>query len=337
MGALPTPPANALAPQLQAAENLLWDSIKESHRSVDFIAYLEKFPNGVFAGVARDRLVRVRFDGVWSLHKVCPEWRDQKAFTRRFTVRVTEGVLDLWVGTPNTNGSEHLHGEINSDGTASLEVIGSGGDGKRYQYLVPTKFADKQGFGTEEGWPCEFTFTRQTSGSALSGTGPPADALAPQSQIAENLLWDSIKESHRSADFNAYLKKFPNGLFAQVARNRLASIAFDGVWSVKKVCPEWRDAKAFTTSFAVMVAEGVLDVWSGSPNTNGSWHMHGAINSDGIASLEVTGLSGNDPKTSPQGSGKPYLYHVSAKFTDKQGFGNQVENWPCEFTFTRKT
>src|SRR6516165_8282993 len=64
---------------------------------------------------------------------------------------------------------------------------------------------------------------------------------APQSQMAaqpnaESLLWDSIKESHRSADFKTYLQKFPNGLFAELARNRLAKMSFDGVWSVKHVC-----------------------------------------------------------------------------------------------------
>jgi uncharacterized caspase-like protein len=90
---------------------------------------------------------------------------------------------------------------------------------------------------------------------------------APQSQMAaqpnaESLLWDSIKESHRSADFNSYLQKFPNGLFAEVARNRLAKMAFDGVWSVKVVCSETPDgAKGYTQNYSVRVTEGVADGW----------------------------------------------------------------------------
>jgi uncharacterized caspase-like protein len=84
---------------------------------------------------------------------------------------------------------------------------------------------------------------------------PPQAALptsAPQLQMtaqpsAESLLWDSIKESHRSADFNAYLEKFPNGLFAQLARGRLSKMAFDGVWSVKVVCSGASDGTKVST------------------------------------------------------------------------------------------
>jgi hypothetical protein len=177
-----------------------------------------------------------------------------------------------------------------------------------------------------------------------SGTAPPADALAPQLQmtlqpIAESAWWDSIKGSHRSADFNAYLEKFPNGLFAELARTRLARIAFDGVWSQKLVCPDRPNGvKGFTHfhSNNVRVTEGVLDAWNGTPNTNGSWHMHGEINSDGSAYLEVTGLSADDRETTPQGPGIPYRTYVRTKFTDKQGFGTQPGSPSCEHTFTRQ-
>lgn len=40
----------------------------------------------------------------------------------------------------------------------------------------------------------------------------------------ELYFWDSIKSSTDPADFNAYLKKYPNGDFADLARNRIASL-----------------------------------------------------------------------------------------------------------------
>jgi hypothetical protein len=85
------------------------------------------------------------------------------------------------------------------------------------------------------------------------------------------------------------------------------------------------------------VTEGVFDFWFGPPNANGSWHMHGEINSDGTAYFEQTGLTGGNPRSSPQGPGKPYQVHVPIKLTDKQGFGIQGGNLrPREWTFTRQ-
>jgi hypothetical protein len=126
--------------------------------------------------------------------------------------------------------------------------------------------------GRQQPWvsssPIDGTFYFVAPQAALS-------VFASQLQIAaqpnaESLLWDSIKESHRSADFNAYLQKFPNGVFAEVARSRLAMMAFDGVWSAKMVCPDMADGvKGYTNTFSLMVTGGMLDGWSGPPNANG--------------------------------------------------------------------
>jgi uncharacterized caspase-like protein len=57
---------------------------------------------------------------------------------------------------------------------------------------------------------------------------PPASADAPSAPAApsavnlDGLFWDSIKASRNPADFKAYLAKFPSGVFAELARNRLA-------------------------------------------------------------------------------------------------------------------
>ena len=50
-----------------------------------------------------------------------------------------------------------------------------------------------------------------------------APALAPAPKIDPRaVLWDSIEDSKNPADFEAYLKQFPKGLFSDLARNRLA-------------------------------------------------------------------------------------------------------------------
>jgi hypothetical protein len=41
----------------------------------------------------------------------------------------------------------------------------------------------------------------------------------------DRALWDSVKESRNLDDFRAYLNKFPNGLFSEVASNRIMSMS----------------------------------------------------------------------------------------------------------------
>lgn len=51
---------------------------------------------------------------------------------------------------------------------------------------------------------------------AIAGPNPQVDLDA--------LFWESVKDSKNPKDFNAYLLKFPQGVFAEIARNRLAEL-----------------------------------------------------------------------------------------------------------------
>jgi len=51
-----------------------------------------------------------------------------------------------------------------------------------------------------------------------------AQTAAPQNDAIEIEYWHSIQNSTDPADFEAYLKKFSNGNFVELARNRLAKL-----------------------------------------------------------------------------------------------------------------
>ena len=51
---------------------------------------------------------------------------------------------------------------------------------------------------------------------AITGPNPQVDLDA--------LFWESVKDSKNPKDFNAYLLKFPQGVFVEIARNRLAEL-----------------------------------------------------------------------------------------------------------------
>jgi uncharacterized caspase-like protein len=64
---------------------------------------------------------------------------------------------------------------------------------------------------------------RPTAESVKPPAGP-AETLTDPRQAQENLMWESAQHSNLGADYQAYLSAFPGGVFAQMAKNRIASI-----------------------------------------------------------------------------------------------------------------
>ena len=53
---------------------------------------------------------------------------------------------------------------------------------------------------------------------------PAESRMADGSSAVELAFWDSVKSSEKIEDFQAYLKKYPNGTFTDLANNRLAAL-----------------------------------------------------------------------------------------------------------------
>gem|GEM_PF-516450 len=81
---------------------------------------------------------------------------------------------------------------------------------KRVRKQVADATADQQVPWESSSLTGDFYFVRPTQAPAESRT-----------QDTELLFWQTIKESKDIEDFNAYLKKYPKGQFADIARNRL--------------------------------------------------------------------------------------------------------------------
>jgi peptidoglycan hydrolase-like protein with peptidoglycan-binding domain len=58
--------------------------------------------------------------------------------------------------------------------------------------------------------------------AAAPASGPSGADAGKQAQ--EDLLWESAQRSNLAGDYKAYLDAYPNGVFAPMARNRIASL-----------------------------------------------------------------------------------------------------------------
>ena len=82
------------------------------------------------------------------------------------------------------------------------------------EWNIDYDFAKEAGSGKE---PAAGASRMPVSGGATS-TAPAG------SESQENLFWQSIMNSTTAADFEAYLRQFPNGIFWVLAQNRLAAL-----------------------------------------------------------------------------------------------------------------
>jgi carboxyl-terminal processing protease len=69
--------------------------------------------------------------------------------------------------------------------------------------------------------PSQFNTASQTTEAPAS---KPAANAAPASLELEKTMWDGIKDSKQPGDYQAYLDQYPDGVFAQIAKSRMASL-----------------------------------------------------------------------------------------------------------------
>jgi hypothetical protein len=162
----------------------------------------------------------------------------------------------------------------------------------------------------------------------------------------EALFWSSIKDGNDPAAFDAYLRQYPDGTFAALARQRLASLKeaaktgtttrFDGTWNVTIQCPAHEAASGYTMRFLAEVKDGQLTGQNGVAGQPGSVALKGRIKADGAAIIDAHGMTGDPKYTATRLTrGSSYSYRVNAKFEDTRGSGERVETRPCTLTFVR--
>ena len=81
-------------------------------------------------------------------------------------------------------------------------------------------------------WDIDYTFAKEAgagkepaAGASRTPVSGRATSTAPAgSESQETVFWQSIMNSTAAADFEAYLRQFPNGIFRVLAQNRLAAL-----------------------------------------------------------------------------------------------------------------
>ena len=184
--------------------------------------------------------------------------------------------------------------------------------------------------------------------TTAAGSAPTASVSPPApAPDREGLFWMSIKDGTDPAGFEAYLKQYPQGTFAALARQRLAGVSqaarardlarFDGAWNVTVECPAHGTASGYTRRLLAQVTDGALAAQLGNVGQPGSLMLSGKIQPDGKASIEARGMVGDPRNTASRLSqGTAFAYRVDAVFEGTRGVGNRTDDVrPCSLTFVK--
>jgi uncharacterized caspase-like protein len=132
----------------------------------------------------------------------------------------------------NGTYTKHLLASLNQPDTDILKVF------QRTRAAVVKETAGKQTPWESTSLIGDFYFRSATTVGAAATT---ATTSAPDGTAAtmELAFWGSIKASRNVADFKDYLDKYPNGRFAELARNRIAALS-ERAEQVASTKPQYR-------------------------------------------------------------------------------------------------
>jgi uncharacterized caspase-like protein len=188
-------------PDARTVDLTFWQSVEGSGEVAQYNAYLNQFPSGAFAALAREKIEALSrqpaappggsapvenrpasrdiatgpttFDGRWVVVQTCPASQDGAAgYSFQFPAEVRNAHLTGERGEADHPGWVSLDGVIQADGSAQLEAhgrtgmaqyaIGHVGSGVEFRRLVSAHFDGDKGAGQ---WVanriCQFAFNRQ--------------------------------------------------------------------------------------------------------------------------------------------------------------------------------
>jgi tetratricopeptide (TPR) repeat protein len=136
---------------------------------------------------------------------------------------------------------------------------------KYVQDAVPKRIAIDLGstkqqkpFAVIEGYRADELVLAVTNAASNSGSNVPGQIATVDPAAIELAYWDTIKSSNNPNDFKAYLDKYPDGQFAELAKSRAnaakpANAGGDSVemvyWNAIKDSHNASDFRAYTTKF----------------------------------------------------------------------------------------
>lgn len=244
-------------------EFVIWDSVKNAGTAAELQVYLDAYPQGKYAKLARAKVAALNttavsssaaetsavivstpanpdfpFDGTWRIVG------EPTAFIRSWrygvcrngdeiddTITVEGGEIRGRV-TSKTENTLSIQGQISPNGRLSLDFITGEGQQQtgRGEYrssldAVTESIPMKIKLESGHGAGCRYELT-MTRAAETSSSVRQQVASVNTTEIVDDeaLIWDSVKNAGTAVELQVYLDAYPNGRFAAVANAKIAAL-----------------------------------------------------------------------------------------------------------------
>ena len=242
------------------AEITFWDSIKDSKSPEDFADYLQQFPDGTFAGLAKRRVKQLEAQQTAAL--TAPEPAEPaltvspldefRVSVKTANIRAEPTTKSQRVGQLAPGTRIAVTGLTTTEGANWYRVVlDDGSDGFVFGTLLQDeaewtaaarraeaaaaerKRRDEQAAAERRRQESERAAREareaaerqraeaDAAAKEKKSQATPAQATEQELMQEEVAYWHAIKDGGAAADFESYLARYPNGLFADAARTRL--------------------------------------------------------------------------------------------------------------------
>ena len=243
-------PAQAPAPLSEESKDLaFWKSVRDSERIEDFQAYLDKYPAGDFASLARNRIQQYistasnREDAqFWNTVRDSDRPRDFEAYIGKFPngqfAMIARNKLQRLAALENQRRDRQAWGTASAESSrAAYERYLVQYPGGRYAKLAETRLGELAALargraerdlwalvGRRNSWTGYQDYLAKYPNGlyANEAQGRLQQLAALAREREERELWNSVKNSRGAAELRSYLEQYPDGRFAAEAGTRLA-------------------------------------------------------------------------------------------------------------------
>jgi outer membrane protein assembly factor BamD (BamD/ComL family) len=251
----PTTPGNS------GVEEQYWDAVKSSSDAKDFQSYLNTYPTGKYAPLARLRIrqfggttptptptpintgIGSVEDQYWNNVKSSNNWQDFQSYINRY------GQSGKYAPIANLR-IRQLKNNTGPNPTPTPIISGGGSVEDQFWNNVKSSnnWQDFQSYINRYGQNGKYSAIADLRIRQLKGSSN------PNTSTAEDQFWDNIKNSTQQQDFQDYLRIYPNGKYKALAnlkirQNPTPQQREDQFWDSIKTSNNLADFQNYMTQF----------------------------------------------------------------------------------------
>ena len=248
-------PATAPAATFAQAETTLWQAVKDSSNANDYQAYLDAYPTGVFAPLARARIRALNTEAVtradermkpfelafWAAITDSANAADYAAYLEKFSDGEFVPLARARLAAAERVAAEEAERERRAAEAAERvaaeeaererRAAEAAERERRAAEQAARKEAERKAAEEAQRKEAERIAAEEAARKAAEeAQRREAERLAAEAaakaerMAAERALWDAAETNAGAADYRAYLAQYPNGLFATLAQIRLTEV-----------------------------------------------------------------------------------------------------------------